>query len=64
MYIKNLKEFREKNNMTQENVAEALKTTRQQYWRYETGKRDLPISYLPKLAELYKTSTDNILGLK
>lgn len=64
MYIKNLKKFREINNLTQENVAEVLKTTKQQYWRYETGKRELSINNLIKLAEFYNTTTDELLGIK
>jgi transcriptional regulator with XRE-family HTH domain len=64
MYIKKLKEFRENNNLTQKDVAEELKITQQQYCLYEIGKRDLPINHLITLAEFYKTTTDNILGIK
>lgn len=64
MYIKNLKEFRESKNLTQENIAEVLEMKRPQYSRYETGKRDLPVDCLVKLAEFYNTTTDNLLGLK
>ncbi len=64
MYIKNLKEFRENKNLTQENIAEILGMKRQQYYRYETGKRELPISHLITLAEFYNTSTDQILGIQ
>lgn len=64
MYIKNLKELRENKNLTQENIAEILGMKRQQYYRYETGKRELPINCLVKLAEFYNTSTDEILGIK
>ena len=31
--------------------------------RYERGIRDIPTDILIKLAELYKTSTDYLLGL-
>lgn len=34
-----------------------------QYARYETGKRDMPLEYLIKLAEFYNTSVDYILEL-
>lgn len=33
------------------------------YRRYETGEREIPAWALIKLAELYKVSTDYILGL-
>ena len=64
MYIKNLKEFRENKNLTQENIAEILGMKKQQYYRYETGQRDLPLNHLIKLAQFYNTSTDKILGIK
>ncbi len=64
MYIKNLKEFRKNKNLTQENIAEILETTREQYSRYETGKRDLPINHLITLAEFYEKTTDELLGIK
>jgi transcriptional regulator with XRE-family HTH domain len=34
-----------------------------QYSRYERGLRDIPTDILIRLANLYKTSTDYILGL-
>jgi transcriptional regulator with XRE-family HTH domain len=34
-----------------------------QYSRYERGLRDIPTDILIRLAKLYKTSTDYILGL-
>lgn len=63
MYIENLKKFREKENITQEQIAEELEIKRQQYYRYETGKIDLPIKYLVKLSKFYQKSTDEILGI-
>ena len=33
-----------------------------QYFRYEQGYRDIPTDILIALADLYKTSTDYILG--
>lgn len=32
------------------------------YQRYESGEREIPIWALIKLADLYKTSTDYLLG--
>ena len=32
------------------------------YRRYESGEREIPVWALMKLAELYQTSTDYILG--
>lgn len=64
MYIKNLKEFRENKKLTQNDIANVLEMKREQYQRYEVGKRELPINCLVKLAEFYNTSTDEILGIK
>lgn len=33
------------------------------YRRYETGERELPVWAVIKLAQLYQTSTDYLLGL-
>lgn len=64
MFIKNLKELRKENKSTQKDISDVLKITREQYSLYETGKRDLPIEHLVKLAKFYNKSTDEILGIK
>jgi len=48
--------------MTQKQVADYLLCNRQVYSRYERGLREIPISMLIKLADLYKTSVDYIIG--
>lgn len=58
-----LKNSRENRNMKQNEVAEYLGISQQNYSRYENGKRDLPIRYLEPLSKLYHVSTDYILGL-
>ena len=35
-----------------------------QYYRYESGQRELPATLVVKLAELYGVSTDEVLGLE
>ena len=64
MYIENLKKLRKEKELTQNNIAQILKTTQEQYQRYETGKRDLPINHLITLAKFYEKSTDEILGIE
>jgi len=49
--------------MTQQQVADYLLCNRIVYARYERGQREIPVSMVIKLAELYKTTTDYILGL-
>ncbi len=58
-----LEQLRKLNKMSQNDVAEALNTTQQQYWKYEKNKQELPIRHLITLAKLYNTSTDDILGI-
>ena len=58
-----IRDLREDNNLTQEQVAKYLHVKQNTYSQYENEQRQLPISCLIALAKLYKTSTDYILGL-
>ena len=62
MYFRRLKDLRIDNDYTQKNIAEILKIGRTQYNRYENGIRDIPVDLLRKLAKLYDTSIDYIVG--
>ncbi len=62
-HYKRLKDLREDNDKTQKDIADLLFTTQPQYYRYESGQRDLPCELLIILARYYNTSTDYILGL-
>ncbi len=57
-----LKDLREDKDLTQEEVAKIIKTTQQQYSKYELGVRLIPIDKLCILADYYDTSLDYILG--
>ena len=61
-YYKRLRELREDHDLTQRKLASYLGITQPQYFRYEQGFRDLPTDLLIKLADLYSTSADYILG--
>lgn len=63
MYYPRLRELREDSDLVQKEVAAVLGIDQRVYSNYETGKREIPTSYVVKLARLYKTSTDYILGL-
>jgi len=63
MHFKRLKDLREDKDLKQENIANLLKITRQQYGLYETGKRTIPIDLLITLAHFYDTSIDYIVGI-
>ena len=61
-YYPRLRDMREDHDMTQTQVAQFLHMKQPQYRRYEKGIRDIPTDILIKLAELYHTSTDYLLG--
>ena len=58
-----LKDLREDNDYSQSYVADYLNIKQPQYSRYERGLRDIPTDILIKLALLYNTTTDFILGM-
>ncbi|MCI9292359.1 MAG: helix-turn-helix transcriptional regulator [Erysipelotrichaceae bacterium] len=63
MKFKRLKDLREDNDIKQQQIAALLKTTQQQYSRYETGVQEIPVRHLITLAEFYHTTVDYIVGL-
>ena len=62
-YYPRLKDLREDHDLSQQFVAEYLGMKQPQYSRYERGLRDIPTDVLIRLARLYKTTTDYLLGL-
>ncbi len=60
--IERLKEIREDHDLTQKDIAKILKTTQQQYSKYELGIRIIPIEKLCLLADYYHTSIDYLVG--
>lgn len=58
-----LKDLREDNDYTQEEIAKLLNCKQNTYQQYESQKRQIPIESLKKLAILYKTSLDYIVEL-
>ena len=63
-YYERIRDLREDNDLTQQDVANVLKTTQQVYSRYEKGENELPIHHLVTLCKFFKVSADYILGLK
>ena len=62
-YYPRLRDLREDHDLSQEQVAAYLGMKQPQYSRYERGLRDIPTDVIIKLAYLYNTSSDYILGL-
>ncbi len=62
-YYPRLKDLRGDHDMTQQQIADALGVKQSQYSRYERGVRDVPTDILIRLAKLFSTSVDYILGM-
>lgn len=58
-----LKNMREDRDIKQSKIAEILNCKQNTYQQYESGKRQIPIDALKKLALFYNTSVDYILEL-
>lgn len=61
-YIKRIRDLREDNDKTQQQIADLLGTSQTMYARYERGANELPIRHLITLADYYNVTTDYILG--
>lgn len=59
---KNLKIFRERKGLTQENVAEALNVVRQTISKWEKGISDPDADMLIRLAEILDVSVNELIG--
>ena len=53
-----IKDLREDNDLTQNEIANLLMCDQSLYSKYERGEREIPLSLLITLAEYYKTSLD------
>lgn len=58
---KNIKQIRIKNNMTQEDLAEALFVTRQTISNYENGKSNPDIETILKIADIFKVDANTVI---
>ena len=57
-----IRDLREDKDMNQTEVAKILGMSQTGYSKYETGENDIPTAILIKLARLYNTSIDFLLG--
>lgn len=57
-----IRDMREDHDMTQTQLAGILGMSQTGYSKYETGENDIPTAILIKLAKLYDTSIDYLLG--
>ena len=57
-----LRELREKNGLTQPDVADRIEIGASAYKSYELGTRRIPVDVLVRVAALYNMSMDELLG--
>ena len=57
-----LRDLREDNDITQNQIALMLNNKQNTYSQYENGKREVPINILWKLADFYDVSIDYLVG--
>lgn len=62
-YYPRLRDLREDNDLTQEQLVKILKMHKTTYTNYEQGKREPPFELIIKLAKFYNVSIDYIAGL-
>ena len=60
---KRIRDLREDRDLNQTAVAKMLGMSQTGYSKYETGENDIPTWVLIKLAQIYNTSVDYLLGL-
>ncbi|MDD6143331.1 MAG: helix-turn-helix transcriptional regulator [bacterium] len=57
-----IRDLRQDRDWTQKEVAGMLGMSQTGYSKYETGENDIPTAVLIRLADLYCTSVDYLLG--
>lgn len=62
-YNERIRELREDNDYTQQNIADILHIGQRTYSDYESGKTRIPIDSLIILAKFYNVSMDYISGI-
>lgn len=59
--ITRIKNLREDNDLTQNQISQLLNISQVAYSYYELGRRSIPLELLSKLADYYNTSIDYLL---
>ena len=62
-YHENLRKLREQRGLSQSDIASLLQTTRQQVGKWEAGIQMMGVDKYVKLAQFYRISVDELLGL-
>ena len=64
LLLKRLRDLREDNDKTQQQIADVLGTSQTMYARYERGANELPVRHLITLCRFYGVSADYVLGIE
>lgn len=59
---KKMKELRSERDWSQDRTARELNMVLRTYCRYESGEKDVPFSFVIKIADLYGVSLDYLAG--
>ena len=62
-YYERIKDLREDQDLTQQDIANILNTSQSYYAQYENNKRQMPFDRAIELAKFYNVSLDYIAGL-
>lgn len=62
MKYENIRNLREDNDLTQEQIANILHIKQTTYSKYELGKINIPIEVFITLADYYGTTIDYLVG--
>ena len=62
-YYRRLRDLREDQDLTQDELVKILQMHKTTYTNYEQGKREIPFSLVIRLAKLYRISIDYIAEL-
>ncbi|EOS8126405.1 helix-turn-helix transcriptional regulator [Enterococcus faecium] len=58
-----IRDLREDNDLTQQQIAKLLNVSQSTYSRYENGELDIPMKTVIKLAHYYNTSVDYLVNM-
>lgn len=62
-YYQRIRDLREDQDLTQDQLVKILKMHKTTYANYEQGKREPPFEFIIKLAKFYNVSIDYIAGI-
>jgi transcriptional regulator with XRE-family HTH domain len=57
-----IRDMREDRDLSQQEIANYLLCDQSLYSKYERQERDIPLDYVIRLADFYKTSVDYLVG--